>query len=123
MVPSFLTTHSCLLLTTEWHGLRGTLIQNYLVLFKTTVCLHLFGAKFRVRVKLWWLRRKAFACIAGDLGSIPGSGRSPREGHGNPLQHSCWKIPRTEEPGRLRSMGSQRVGPDRAPSLSLSELG
>ena len=26
---------------------------------------------------------------AGDLGSIPGSGRSPGEGHGNPLQHSC----------------------------------
>ena len=26
---------------------------------------------------------------AGDTGSIPGSGRSPREGHGNPLQYSC----------------------------------
>ena len=29
------------------------------------------------------------ACYAGDLGSIPGSGRSPGEGHGNPLQYSC----------------------------------
>ena len=28
-------------------------------------------------------------CNAGDLGSIPGSGRSPREGNGNPLQYSC----------------------------------
>jgi len=27
--------------------------------------------------------------IAGDLGSIPGSGRSPREGNGNPLQYFC----------------------------------
>ena len=29
------------------------------------------------------------ACKAGDLGSIPGSGRSPGEGNGNPLQCSC----------------------------------
>ena len=32
---------------------------------------------------------KASACNAGDLGSIPGSGRSPVEGNGNPLQYSC----------------------------------
>ena len=32
---------------------------------------------------------KESACNAGDLSSIPGSGRSPRGGHGNPLQHSC----------------------------------
>ena len=32
---------------------------------------------------------KASACSAGDLGFIPGSGRSPGEGNGNPLQHSC----------------------------------
>ena len=30
---------------------------------------------------------------AGDLGSIPGSGRSPGGGHGNPLQHSCLENP------------------------------
>ena len=29
------------------------------------------------------------ACNVGDLGSIPGLGRSPGEGHGNPLQYSC----------------------------------
>ena len=28
-------------------------------------------------------------CSAGDLGWIPGSGRSPGEGNGNPLQYSC----------------------------------
>ena len=107
---------------------------------------------------------------AGDPGSIPGSGRSPGEGNGNPLQYSfrhspspaapqtvaqiniwtslvaqkvkrlstmretwvrslgwedplekemaihsrttAWKIPRTEEPGSLQPMGSQRVGHD-----------
>ena len=32
---------------------------------------------------------KESACSAGDLGSIPGSGRSPGEGNGNPLQYSC----------------------------------
>ena len=38
-----------------------------------------------------------------DLGSIPGLGRCPGGGHGNPL-------PWTEEPGGLQSMGSQRFG-------------
>ena len=28
-----------------------------------------------------------------DMGSIPGSGRSPGKGHGNPLQYSSWRIP------------------------------
>ena len=32
---------------------------------------------------------KASACNSGDLGSIPGSGRSPGEGNGNPLQYFC----------------------------------
>ena len=32
---------------------------------------------------------KESACNAGDLGSIPGSGRSPGEGNGNPLQYCC----------------------------------
>ena len=32
---------------------------------------------------------KESACNAGDLGLIPGSGRSPGEGNGNPLQYSC----------------------------------
>ena len=41
-----------------------------------------------------------------DAGSIPGSGRSPGRGNGNPLQYSCWRIPWTEEPGGLQSIGS-----------------
>ena len=103
---------------------------------------------------------KVSAYNEGDLGSIPGSGRSPGEGNGNPLQYSClenpmkgeawsaavhgvaksrtrlsdftfpfhfsalekemaihsstiaWKIPWTEEPDRLQSMGLQSVGHD-----------
>ena len=36
---------------------------------------------------------KASACSVGDLGSIPGSGRSSGEGNGNPLQYSCLENP------------------------------
>ena len=36
---------------------------------------------------------KEYACNAGDLDSIPGSGRSPGEGNGNPLQYFCLANP------------------------------
>ena len=36
---------------------------------------------------------KASACNAGDLGSVPGLGRSPGEGNGNPLLYSCLENP------------------------------
>ena len=36
---------------------------------------------------------EASVCNAGDLGSIPGLGRSPEEGNGNPLQYSCLEKP------------------------------
>ena len=52
---------------------------------------------------------------AGDIreaGSNPGLRRSPGGGLGNPLQCSCLEIPWTEEPGRLQSMGLQRVRHD-----------
>ena len=89
----------------------------------------------------WGLSRgsdgKESACNAPDLDSIPGSGKSPEEGNGYPLQYSClenlmdsgawqatameeeiathssilaWEIPQTEETGGLQFMGSQRVG-------------
>ena len=43
-----------------------------------------------------WLSGKESTCNAratGDTGSIPGSGRSPGGGHGNPLQYSCLENP------------------------------
>ena len=54
----------------------------------------------------------ASARDAEDMGLIPGSGRSPGEGNGNPLQYSCLENLWTEEPGGLQSMGLQRVGHD-----------
>ena len=37
----------------------------------------------------WWLSGKESACQAEHVGSIPELGRSPGEGHSNPLQYSC----------------------------------
>ena len=48
---------------------------------------------------------KESGCNAGDLGLIPGSGRSPGEGNGNPLQYYSWEIPQTEEPNGLHPWG------------------
>ena len=53
---------------------------------------------------------KESPCNAGNLGSIPGLGRSPGEGNGNPLQYSGLENPMG--PGGLQSMGSQRVKHD-----------
>ena len=61
---------------------------------------------------------KASVYNTGDLGSIPGSGRSTGEGNDNPLQYYCLENPMEEEPGRLQSMGSQGVRHSWAISLS-----
>ena len=50
---------------------------------------------------------KESACLVGDLGSIPGSGRSPEEVHSNPLHYSYLENPMTEEPGGLQSRGRE----------------
>ena len=44
---------------------------------------------------------KNLSVNAGTMGLIPGLGRSPGEGNGNPLQYSSWRIPGTEERGGL----------------------
>ena len=58
---------------------------------------------------------------AGDGGPVPGSGWSPG---GEMAAHSsilAWRIPRTQVPGGLESMGSQRVGHDLATEHELEE--
>ena len=45
-----------------------------------------------------------------DVGSIPGSGRTPGRGHGNPLQYPCLGNPMDRGAGGLQSVGSHRVG-------------
>ena len=53
---------------------------------------------------------KNLTANAGDTGLIPGPGRFP--GKAMAPQYSCLENPWTEEPGRLQSMGSLRVGHD-----------
>ena len=55
---------------------------------------------------------KNLLAIARDTGSVPGLGRSPGGGHGNPPSILAWRIPWTEGPGSKQSMGSQRVRHD-----------
>ena len=56
---------------------------------------------------------KESACNVGDLGSVPGLGRSVEEGMATDSSILAWKIPRPEEPGGLQSTGLQGVGHDR----------
>ena len=46
----------------------------------------------------------------GDLGSIPGSVRTPGEGNGTHCSILVWRFPWIEEPGELQSIGLQRAG-------------
>ena len=53
---------------------------------------------------------KASACNAGDPGSILGSGRSPGKGNATHSSIRSQRIPWTEKPGGLQSLGSYKVG-------------
>ena len=54
----------------------------------------------------------ANAGASGDVGSVPGSGRSPGVEMATHASILAWEIQQTEELGGLRSMGSQRVRHD-----------
>ena len=64
---------------------------------------------------------KASACNVGDLGSIPGLGRSLGEGNGNPLQYSCLENPMDGGAWWAIVHGLQRVRHDWATSLFTSD--
>ena len=59
------------------------LVLHFCLLFSVTQ-----SHSGRLRL-LRWLSGKESACDVGDVGSTPGSGRSPGLGHGDPLQDSC----------------------------------
>ena len=65
--------------------------KSKLLVFVTIVCK--LTSSDRVKGLPRWLSGKKSACYAGDMGSIPGSGRSPGEGNDNPLQYSCLENP------------------------------
>ena len=57
-----------------------------------------------------WLSSKESVCSAGDRDSILGQEDPLEEGMVTHSSLPAWRIPRTEELGRLQSMGSQKVG-------------
>ena len=71
--------------------------MNIIIFFNRTVQLLLsisnYTCIYSVTGLPWWLSSKESDCSAGDLGLIPELGRSPRGGHGNPLQYSCLENP------------------------------
>ena len=67
----------------QWGG-DTTNISDHFLSFWTSLVFHGFP---------WWFRGKEPICQAEDTCSIPGSGRSPGEGNGNPLQYTCLKNP------------------------------
>ena len=81
-------------------------------------CLQGFSSVLYLLISNYWdfpggSDGKVSVYSAGDLGSIPGLGRFPGEGNGNPLQYSCLENPMDRGAWcRLLSMGSQRVGHD-----------
>ena len=81
-------------------------------IFWSDKCVLLLDLGFVIRIYGLprWLSAKNLPANAGDTGLIPGLGRSPGVGNGNPPKIITGKIPWTEEPGRLQSLGLQRVG-------------
>ena len=69
------------------------------------VCIYIY-----VMYPIYWasLEVKNPPTNAGDVGLIPGLGRSPGEGKGNPLQYSCFGNPMDSRAGRLQSVVSQK---------------
>ena len=75
--------------------------------YTSPLCLLIFLLFLLFPSPMVMLLIKNLPANAGDLrdaGAILGSRRCPGGGHGNPLQYLAWKIPWTEEPGRLKSM-------------------
>ena len=59
-----------------------------------------------------WLSGEESTCNVGDVSVIPGLGRSPGGGHGNPLQYSCLENPMDRGAWRVTVMGLQIVRHD-----------
>ena len=70
----------------------------------SSLCLHIYRTGFPGSSD-----KKESSHNAGDVGLIPGSGRSPRGGHGNPLQYSCLKSSKDRAAWRAMVHGSQWI--------------
>ena len=75
------------------YGLRNETCCCYINFCKSVMVFWLLTMLYLKGTLHGGLKVKASACNEGDLGSILGSGRSPGEGNGNPLQYSCLENP------------------------------
>ena len=85
-----------------WWAAVQRVAKNRTQLKRLNTHTHTYGLASLCKISLGGSESKESACNAGDLGSI-------LEGNGSIL---TWRIPWTEEPGQLQSMGSQRVRHD-----------
>ena len=102
--------HVCLLI----HPCAGSLFK-----YSTVFLIHIYLVWYQSHMYTWCVYAylgfpsgadgKESACITGDspVGSVPGLGRFPGGGHGNPLQYSYLETPHGREPGGLQSMWLQ----------------
>ena len=81
------------------HGLQ-TVKQDWVIKHCNFILRALF---YNLRLP-WWLSRKESIFNVGDVGLIPGSGRSPREEMATHSSIFAWEIPWTGEPGRLHTV-------------------
>ena len=85
----------------EIPGGRSSFIQGTGESLFCSICIRKSG-------RPWWLSGKESTCQAGDLGLIPGLGRSPGEGNATHSSNFAWEILWMGEPGGLQSVGSQK---------------
>ena len=113
-VKTFILKYICLKLTSCYLKPKRSQPSLSLIFTKFFTCdFHPKGRLYHGSLGFpWWLNSKESACQAEDLGLIPGWGRAPHRGHGNPLVFLPGESPGTEEPGGLQSMGSHRVRHD-----------
>ena len=102
---------------------NGGRLWNYFLTYPESVNTFLKKKAIRTKIDDLNIRHRGFphnsvgkesACNAGDLGSIPGLGRSPGEGNGNPLQYSCLENPMDRGAWRATVHGVTRVRHDLA---------
>ena len=96
---------------------RHLSLYNYI----TSICIYLHLSIYLIIYKGFpgGLNSKESTCSAEDWGSIPGWGRSLRSEMANHTSIFVWRIPWTEKPARLQSVGSQRVERDWATNAFL----
>ena len=97
-------------LTLFWDMVTWYLWVKYLLTLTTKVDTEFIISFWWIQTP-WWHRHQESAC-SGDLGLIPGLGRTPEERNAIHSSILAWRIPWTEEPGGLQYMGSQRVRHD-----------